>query len=414
MTRSEAFLLAGWLIDPASRRVSRGAERQRLSPKAMSVLTTLVAAGGRVVRREDLMDAVWPDVTVGEEVLTHAVAELRRALGDKPRAPKLIETVHKSGYRLLADVRPPGDMAGWPQSDARRDVASPSGAIDLNAYAAYLEACRHFDCGGTQHTLSAVDGFSRIIASHPDYVPAYAGLAKSLAFVDMYYPASDDPLAEALAACEAALRLDPSSPDLQAAYGLTLAAAGDVDAGYERFKTALHLRPDSFDTHYLLGRTSFAQGDYGLAAAMLEHAARLKPADFHSLVLAAKARRRLGDESRATADIVRADHRIDMHLGAHPGDFRALCDKACCLIDLGKPQDAFALSERLLGHHDPMSYYLVCFFSRAGEVRQALDTLEAAVDRGWSHAALLARDPDIDPLRREPRFRRIERTLAAH
>ena len=175
-----------------------------------------------------------------------------------------------------------------------------------------------------------------------------------------------------------------------------------------------HLKPDSFDTHYLLGRTSFAQGDYALAAAMLEHAARLKPADFHSLVLAAKARRRLGDEPGATADIVRADRRIDMHLGAHPGDFRALCDKACCLVDLGKPQDAIALSERLLGHHDPMSYYLVCFFSRAGEARQALDTLEAAVDRGWSHAALLARDPDIDPLRQEPRFRRIERSLAAN
>lgn len=377
------------------------------------------------------MDAVWPDVTVGEEVLTQAVAELRRALGDESRSSRLIETVHKSGYRLLGDVRPISSMDGSLDgptlsdpaeaiyrldalADARFDGPHREGAVDLHAYAAYLEACRHFDCGGTRHTLSAVDGFSQIIASCPGYVPAYAGLAKSLAFVDMYYDAPGDPLAKALATCETAMRLDPSSAELQAAHGLALAAAGDVAGGYARFKAALHLRPDSFDTHYLLGRTSFAHGDYALAAAMLEHAARLKPADFHSLVLAAKARRRLGDGASAAADIVRAERRIDMHLSAHPGDFRALCDKACCLVDLGRSQDALALSERLLGHHDPMSYYLVCFFSRAGEVTQAIDILEAAVDRGWSHGAMLARDPDLDPLRREPRFRKIERVLTAH
>lgn len=431
MTGSEAFLLADWLIDPASRRASRGADRRRLSPKAMSVLMTLVAAQGNVVRRADLMDAVWPDVVVGEEVLTQVVAELRRALGDSCRASRLIETVHKSGYRLLADVRPVGKMGatlgGLAASDqeeansvldslvdGRMDMPAQCGAIDLHAYAAYLEACRHFDCGGSTHTQTAVDGFSRIIASHPRYVPAYAGLAKALTFVDMYYTAPGEPLAKALAACETAIRLDPGAADLQAAHGLALAAAGDVERGYARFKSALNLRPNSFDTHYLLGRTSFAHGDHTLAAAMLEHAARLKPADFHSLVLAAKARRRLGDEARATADMVRAEQRIDVHLGAHPGDFRALCDKACCLVDLGNPQDAFALSERLLGHHDPMSYYLACFFSRAGEVRQAIETLEAAVDRGWSHGAMLARDPDLDPLRGEPRFRNIERVLAVN
>ncbi len=97
------YHLGEWRIDPATRRISRGSEVVRLSPKAMDVLTLLHDANGDVVSRGTLLDEVWRDVTVGEEVLTHAIAELRRALGDNTRDPQFIETVHKSGYRILVD-----------------------------------------------------------------------------------------------------------------------------------------------------------------------------------------------------------------------------------------------------------------------------------------------------------------------
>ncbi len=102
------FTLGIWQVDPLGRRLTHTQDQTRppvrLSNKANGVLLTLVEAGGQVVTRDSLMDSVWPDVVVGEEVLTHAVAELRRALGDKPRRPSYIETVHKAGYRLLAPV----------------------------------------------------------------------------------------------------------------------------------------------------------------------------------------------------------------------------------------------------------------------------------------------------------------------
>ena len=105
-----------WTVDPASRRACSGNRAVRLSPKAMAVLNALCRAQGGLVSRDQLMASVWPDVVVGEEVITHAIAELRKGFGDDPRTPYLIETVYKSGYRLLvpvtgqSEVTEPGDL----------------------------------------------------------------------------------------------------------------------------------------------------------------------------------------------------------------------------------------------------------------------------------------------------------------
>lgn len=96
-----SFQVGDWQIDPVTRRFCRGDEARRVSPKAALVLTILAEARGAVVPREHLLDQVWPEVTVGEEVLTQAIAELRRAFNDSARRPRYIETVPKAGYRLL-------------------------------------------------------------------------------------------------------------------------------------------------------------------------------------------------------------------------------------------------------------------------------------------------------------------------
>ena len=115
------FRLGEWSVDPATRRLSRGEQEMRLTPKAMAVLAALHAAKGQVLSRSELLDRVWPDVTVGEEVLTHAIAEIRRALDDKAREPQYVETVHKSGYRLLT---------GAPSATAPAALPLPVGAGD--------------------------------------------------------------------------------------------------------------------------------------------------------------------------------------------------------------------------------------------------------------------------------------------
>jgi DNA-binding winged helix-turn-helix (wHTH) protein/TolB-like protein/cytochrome c-type biogenesis protein CcmH/NrfG len=75
-----------------------------LEPKSMAVLHFLIERRGKVVSREELLDAVWPGIHVGDDSLTAAIIKIRRALGDDARNPAYIETIPKRGYRLISAV----------------------------------------------------------------------------------------------------------------------------------------------------------------------------------------------------------------------------------------------------------------------------------------------------------------------
>jgi DNA-binding winged helix-turn-helix (wHTH) protein/Flp pilus assembly protein TadD len=76
-------------------------QSRHVPPKAMDVLVCLAAAAPEAITRRDLLDKVWGERCVSDEVLTHAITELRHALGDNPGSPEYIETIPKRGYRLL-------------------------------------------------------------------------------------------------------------------------------------------------------------------------------------------------------------------------------------------------------------------------------------------------------------------------
>jgi DNA-binding winged helix-turn-helix (wHTH) protein len=71
-----------------------------LEPRAVQVLRTLALNRGQVVRKEALLDQVWPDTFVTEGVLKKAIAQIRRALGESAQGRGWIETFHRRGYRL--------------------------------------------------------------------------------------------------------------------------------------------------------------------------------------------------------------------------------------------------------------------------------------------------------------------------
>jgi DNA-binding winged helix-turn-helix (wHTH) protein len=98
------FRVGEWNVFPSSQRIERGAESVRLGPTAMDVLVTLADRAGCVVTREELLEAVWSGTFVGDEVVTNAIWELRRALGDDVHSPRYIQTLPKKGYRLVASV----------------------------------------------------------------------------------------------------------------------------------------------------------------------------------------------------------------------------------------------------------------------------------------------------------------------
>src|SRR5438876_8333848 len=76
-----------------------------LAPKVFDTLLILLDSRGRIVEKEELMSRLWPDSFVEESNLTFNIQQLRKALGDNAREPRVIETVARRGYRFIAEVK---------------------------------------------------------------------------------------------------------------------------------------------------------------------------------------------------------------------------------------------------------------------------------------------------------------------
>jgi pimeloyl-ACP methyl ester carboxylesterase len=91
-------------LDPVAGHLYRKNERIPLAPKAFALLEFLAGQAGRLVSKQELLGAVWPNVFVGDAVLKGTIRELRKALGDDSHEPRFIETAHRRGYRFIPHV----------------------------------------------------------------------------------------------------------------------------------------------------------------------------------------------------------------------------------------------------------------------------------------------------------------------
>ncbi|HET7220481.1 MAG TPA: AAA family ATPase, partial [Vicinamibacterales bacterium] len=91
-------------FDAHQRTLWRGATPVSITPKAAALLACLLARPGSWVSKDAILSEVWPDAHVQPENIKVLVRELRRALGDSPRAPRFIASVHGFGYEFVARV----------------------------------------------------------------------------------------------------------------------------------------------------------------------------------------------------------------------------------------------------------------------------------------------------------------------
>lgn len=95
---------ANCLLDLATHELKRDGQAVHLPPKAFALLAYLVGERPRVIPRTELDERLWPRSYVGRSSLGRLVAELRAAIGDDARAPRIIRTVHGAGYSFCAEV----------------------------------------------------------------------------------------------------------------------------------------------------------------------------------------------------------------------------------------------------------------------------------------------------------------------
>ncbi len=303
-----------WLADRATGELSGPAGRLRLEPKVMDLLCALAARRGQVVSREDLMQALWPDVVVGDDSLARTVSKLRQALGDDARSPTYLETIAKRGYRLIADdgaesTAPTGRPALPPAAAWLALVAALAVVAVSVAFVVLRDdpppaepVATASPAAGSRQLLSRADDYyfrysradneaalelyQRVLGLDPDNPDAMAGLANALAQRAIRWPTAPAPgaveftrLGDALAAghmssepnrsqlvrarqlAEAAVARAPASSAAHKALGLVASAQGELDVGLAAHRRAVELDPAAWgaminiaDVLELLGR----------------------------------------------------------------------------------------------------------------------------------------------------------------
>lgn len=91
-------------LDTANQCLWRGEDRVAIAPKAYDVLRFLVENPNKLVTQDELLEKLWPETYVNQEVIRKYIVDIRRVLGDRPDKPEFIETVTKRGYRFIAPV----------------------------------------------------------------------------------------------------------------------------------------------------------------------------------------------------------------------------------------------------------------------------------------------------------------------
>lgn len=93
---------ADFTLDLAAKQLRLDGKPLALQPRPFDLLALLASNPDRLFSKVELFETVWPHVTVGDEALTQAIKEIRKALGDDASNPRFIETVPKRGYRFIA------------------------------------------------------------------------------------------------------------------------------------------------------------------------------------------------------------------------------------------------------------------------------------------------------------------------
>jgi serine/threonine protein kinase/tetratricopeptide (TPR) repeat protein len=277
----------------------------------------------------------------------------------------------------------------------------------IDAYLYYLRGRQYFHQFRFRALLQAQEMYEHAIEIDPGYALAYAGLADCRSFLYQYWEPTDLNAKQADEYSQKALELDPDLAEAHASRGLALSFLRRFDEADTHFASAMRLNPKLFEAHYFNARSRFARGDYEAAAECFAHASEVRPEDLQAPGLLAMTYRKMGRQEEALRAYRGHVELIERRLTLDPNDVRALCLGAISYASLGERTRGLELAERALTlEPDDTSvlYNLACAFSLLGEPDRAFAALTHRIGQGNWYLDWLERDPDLDPLRADPRW----------
>lgn len=465
MSSHIAFEFDGFRFEPSDLRLTYAGQTEQLTVKAAETLLVLVQRPNTVVTKQELLSAVWPDVSVEENNLNQQISVLRKMLR-RAGAPDLIETVARRGFRFVGNVRaiavPVADLT-WqtegnavpaPVATSRYRLRAPARALAfvvvfgaiIGAAAVTQRSQRsptHVASRAAQeraeallkqgNAQGAVEELQHAIRLDSSNAEAHGSLAYALHKYSSHAAVSvSTPDSPALVAARRSVELDPQCGACHGILGFILTYHHWQWAEAERhFREAIRLAPDLESTRPSYALLLAATGRVPEALQQVDSALRKRPYELTWLVLRTTL---LVLDRQYAAALGAADRTLqidDLSRGAWEWKSRAL-------FGLGRAPEAiqaaahglFAPSAReiesavkqsgtegglrkLLEITDDWKARTEQGWRRApwcallGDVECALDELERAQQQRNFNLIYLAVDPVYDAIRGHPRFQRL-------
>lgn len=380
-----------WVVERELNAISGGGRDVRLEPKIMEVLLFLAGDPGSVVSKERLMAAVWRDTFVTEQVLTNAIWELRKALGDDARSPRYIQTVPKSGYRFIAQVsttcevtnaaaQPVGEQATLPAGEPRpaegkalplkwrvtvglaaalvglaallvwraglppRPTNLPSGVTHREVREAYAKGLERFHLRTPTALRESLGYFEEAISLDPNYAPAHAALAANYLHLVPKTLAPHDGYPKARAAALKALELDPRLPEAHSSMAMIRLVFDRDWAGAERgFRQALGLAPRNAQARIWYAQYLMAAGRLDEATEQIRVACEEEPNSVAAQATAGEIFWRAGRDDEAMQAYKKVLELDPAHIPAHNGLGNVFHKKSLLAEASGEYQKALEL-----------------------------------------------------------------------
>ena len=151
---------ARYRLDLDDERLWHGDEPVQISNKAFQLLRLLVSNPNRLLTKDDILDTVWGDTCVTEALVKEYIHDLRLALGDNPKQPRYIETVHSRGYRFLGGIDVDNNSAG---AEPQREYSIPSLVVLPFTNLSDDPTQEYFSDGMTEDIITELSRFSELM-----------------------------------------------------------------------------------------------------------------------------------------------------------------------------------------------------------------------------------------------------------
>jgi len=283
------------------------------------------------------------------------------------------------------------------------------GTENLEAYNLYLMARQEYVAaiaGDPRRYQALVRICQRVTEIDPNYSSAWALMAMGQMWLRQVVGSASD---SGRQAAERALALDPNNAEAHAIMADILIGEGDVESASREIADALRLKPESHEVNRVAGMMLFRQRRFKEAVTYFEKSAAMVDTDFGSTGMLVSVYRALGDQAKLQMAAKMTLERVEKVLVIDRNNGAAMGLGADALAVLGHSEQAKEwMSRAVVVEPDNalMRYNFACSLSAyINERDAALAMLDSAMRRaGGSLVNHAKADPDLDPIRDDPRF----------